>query len=771
MTLSQLSSHLSVPLYRNGYALVANTVVTAGLGALYWVVAARFFSAEAVGINAAALSVMVLIANLSQLNLKTALNRFVPDAGGWTSQLIGGAYLVAAPVAVIASIVFLIGQPTWAPGLEVLRSSPLAIIGFVAATTCWTVFVLQDAALTGLRKATWIPPENTFYGLAKIGLLFAFAVSAPTLGIFASATLPLLFVIVPVNVLIFRRAVPHHVGVSRTETTRIDSRIVARFAAADFFASLSSLVSISLMPVLVLSFAGAEANAYFFLAWTIAYTLYLIGSNTGMSLITEAALAPHKLQTLSRRVLLQTSGIVIPTAAALAVFAPLVLGIFGPDYASQGSAVLRLLVLAAIPHTVFALNVSMLRAEQRMRALAILYGGTAILVILLSVVLLPVLGINGVGWAWLITMTLVAGVVLLTDLRFLWLQAFLDGPVGRRITSMERTPQPEIASGPDLAGKKSILSELRQSLDRPGLKIVGRSASGPEVAVVFVGTSPNQPEIALKIAQTEFASASLLREANALAALHADSRMRDLARFAPKLLASGSKGGHTFVAQSYVGGAGGRTAERSDRKSSELLITAGRAITGLHRATQTLTVLTDDGVPRQVDRRIEAALRDGRLKLTPRHAAALSRMQSELRSTIVDRRVSVGWIHGDYWFGNVLIDRAGETCGIVDWGGMQITSLPGIDLVHLILTTRAIEQNLELGAVVLAALDDDHLSDVEAAVMAMLTTSDTVDDVPWRALVLLTWVHHVTSRARYWSGSAGRWLWTTRNVGEVLEAL
>ena len=102
---------------------------------------------------------------------------------------------------------------------------------------------------------------------------------------------------------------------------------------------------------------------------------------------------------------------------------------------------------------------------------------------------------------------------------------------------------------------------------------------------------------------------------------------------------------------------------------------------------------------------------------------------------------------------------------------MQITSLPGIDLVHLILTTRAIEQNRELGSVVLAALEDDHLSDAEAAVMAMLTTPDAVDDVPWRALVLLTWVHHITSRARYWSGSAGRWLWTTRNVGEVLEAL
>jgi len=450
-----------VPLYRNGYALVANTVVTAGLGALYWVVAARFFSSEAVGLNAAALSVMMLIAHLSQLNLKNALNRFVPDAGGWTGQLIGGAYLVAAPLAVIASIVFLIGQPSWAPGLDVLRSSPLAVIGFVAATMAWTVFVLQDAALTGLRRATWIPPENAVYGLAKIGLLLAFAASTPILGIFASATLPLLLVIVPVNILIFRRAVPHHIGVNRTDAARIDAGTVARFAAADFFASLSLEVTMGVMPVLVLSLAGGEAVAYFFLAWAIADTLFLFGSNTGQSLITEAALAPHKLLSFSRKVLLQTGGIVIPAAIALVVLAPLLLRVFGPDYAREGSGVLRLLALAAIPHTVIALNVSMLRVARRMRALAILQGGMAILVIVLSVVLLPVFGINGVGWAWLITMTLVAGVVLLTNLRFLWLPALLDGPVGRRIVATGRGSRRENPSASDvMAGLETIVTDL-----------------------------------------------------------------------------------------------------------------------------------------------------------------------------------------------------------------------------------------------------------------------------------------------------------------------
>ena len=44
MNLKTLSAHLRTPLYRNSYALVANTIVTSGLGVLYWLVAARLFA-------------------------------------------------------------------------------------------------------------------------------------------------------------------------------------------------------------------------------------------------------------------------------------------------------------------------------------------------------------------------------------------------------------------------------------------------------------------------------------------------------------------------------------------------------------------------------------------------------------------------------------------------------------------------------------------------------------------------------------------------------
>ena len=47
--LAGLRRELSVPLYRNAYALMANTVGNAMLGLLYWVLAARTFPDAAVG--------------------------------------------------------------------------------------------------------------------------------------------------------------------------------------------------------------------------------------------------------------------------------------------------------------------------------------------------------------------------------------------------------------------------------------------------------------------------------------------------------------------------------------------------------------------------------------------------------------------------------------------------------------------------------------------------------------------------------------------------
>jgi hypothetical protein len=46
-----LRSHLAQPLYRTAYSLMAATVLTSVLGAGFWVVAARLYPPEVVGLD------------------------------------------------------------------------------------------------------------------------------------------------------------------------------------------------------------------------------------------------------------------------------------------------------------------------------------------------------------------------------------------------------------------------------------------------------------------------------------------------------------------------------------------------------------------------------------------------------------------------------------------------------------------------------------------------------------------------------------------------
>jgi O-antigen/teichoic acid export membrane protein len=435
MNLKTFSEHLRTPLYRNSYALVANTVVSSGLGVLYWLVAARLFADENVGINAAMISAMIFLAKLAQFNLVNGLNRFVPAAGRDTRRLIATSYLVAIPLAGVAALIFVAGLGVWAPDLQVIRDSVIFVAAFVAATMAWAVFVLQDAALTGLRRATWVLAENSFFGLAKIALLVALVVAAPRIGIFASWTLPLLLIIIPVNWLLFRRAVPRHVSDTRTAANGVDARAIARFVTADFAASFGWMVPTNLMPVIVLTLAGAEANAYFYLSWTIANALFAFARSTGMSLITEVALDPEKLWPYSRRVLAQTSGLVVPVAAGLVLFAPYVLQLFGSNYSNEGATVLRLLVTAAVANVIISLYAAILRIERRMRALSILYFVLGSLVVSLSFLLIRRVGIAGVGWAWVSATTLIAVVLLATEMRPIWLPVAKRLPIARRLAA------------------------------------------------------------------------------------------------------------------------------------------------------------------------------------------------------------------------------------------------------------------------------------------------------------------------------------------------
>ena len=423
--LAHLVERARAPLYRNAYALVLNTAATSGLGVVYWMLAARLYSADAVGLNSALISTMMFLVGLSELNLSNAMTRFIPVAGRSTRRLVRNALGVSFGLSILAGGVYVLGINVLSPAQSFLADSPPVALAFMAATAVWCMFTQQDFILAGLRHATWVTVKNALFGAAKIVLMAVFAAEFAQFGIFASWTLPTVAVVILVNWLIFRRLIPRHEASPVREGLSISSGQVARYVAGDYAGALFALTVETLMPLVVIHQLTVEANAYFYLGWVIAYPLFQISVNMATSLTVEGASEPDKFGLYSRRILRHIMRLLLPAVAVGFIGAPFILGIFGPDYAAESTALLRLLCLAAIPYSLKALYISFCRVRRRMTNVVIVEAAACLSILGLSYALLPSMGIAGVGVAWLASQCMIAGGLLLTQLGRLrrWLQA------------------------------------------------------------------------------------------------------------------------------------------------------------------------------------------------------------------------------------------------------------------------------------------------------------------------------------------------------------
>ncbi|GGP38029.1 hypothetical protein GCM10010278_13790 [Streptomyces melanogenes] len=387
-------------MFRNAYALMLSTAVSAALGLGFWLVAARYYTEEAVGQGSAAIAAMRLLASITATTMIGAVVRYVPRAGRATGPLVVRAYVASTVVVAVASTGFLFTLPLWGASYEPL-GGPAAGAVFVLASVAWAVLTLQDGVLTGLRKAIWVPVGNAVFSLGKLLLLAGFA--AFTLGVFLSWAAAMVLSILPLGWLIFRRLIPAQAAADRDRPVP-RMREIGRFLAGDSVGALFSLAMINLLPVMVAVRFDAAQNGFFYIAYTVGGTMEFMAINMASSLTAHASHSPDRLADGVRGALRRMALLLVPVVVLLIVFARQILAPFGADYAEHGTLVLRLLAAAALPRVAVELYIGVLRVQGRTGVLALLQGAMCTLVLGSAAVLLGTTGIEGAGWAVLVSM-------------------------------------------------------------------------------------------------------------------------------------------------------------------------------------------------------------------------------------------------------------------------------------------------------------------------------------------------------------------------------
>lgn len=403
----KLLRDLRNPLFRQGYALMANTLVTATLGMGYWLLATHLYTPEEFGRGQAVITAMRLFASLTALGFVGALARFIPVAGRRTPELILRGYGVAAATGGAAAVGFLLTLPLWGKTYSVLGGFGPGLF-FLGSVLVWAVFTLQDVVLTGLRKATWVPLNNLVFGLVKMGMLIALAGALPEGGIFVSWMVPTAIALIPVNWLIFGVMVPRHMKATEAAAQPPRLREVGRFLAGDFPGTLSILAIVYLVPVVVATQVGEATFGRFSMAHTLASMIELLAMNMAVSLTVEGSFDRSQLAANCRRALRRAFMIITPIIAVAILAAPLILTIFGSEFATEGTTLLRLMALAVLPRVLIEVYLSALRAQSQARKLALVQIGLAVLVLVAIVGLFPFAGVNAVGYGLLLAETLMA---------------------------------------------------------------------------------------------------------------------------------------------------------------------------------------------------------------------------------------------------------------------------------------------------------------------------------------------------------------------------
>ena len=371
--------------YRNAYALVLNTGISGGLGLVFWFLAARFYSDPDVGRGSAAISALMMLAGLVAVNAAGTLNRFIPKAGRHTFAVVAWAHVLTAGIIAVLAMAFLGTLDWWGPTFDLLRTRDMWL-WFCIAAVAVSVITIQENVLTALRASVWVPAANLVFGVGKVVLLVVLAATFPRSGVFFAWAVPMVVVMFPLTLLIFGRLVPRHVR-TFAHTSYVSRAEVGRFFAADFSGALFLFGTIFLVPVLVATRVEPHTYAYFYVAWSLAGVMSVVGNNMATSLAVEGMYDAPRLADNCRSALSRGLFLLLAGAVAISLVAPYGLGLLGAGY-TDAVPLLQLLAFATLPRGVVDIYIGVLRARGEGVQIARLQALRGVFVLGLVVVIL-----------------------------------------------------------------------------------------------------------------------------------------------------------------------------------------------------------------------------------------------------------------------------------------------------------------------------------------------------------------------------------------------
>jgi O-antigen/teichoic acid export membrane protein len=393
--------HLSIKfindsLYKNSFFLLLSNALNIGCGFLFWIIAAKFYSLEDVGLATALISSMGLVILFSRFGFDVSLIRFFSTRD--SAKVFSTSLIVTTVSTITVGFFLLLLIGLLAPSISFMQTTTNGLI-FIFFSVVNSVALVTGNAFTAARRADHYFYQNILMALRIIILVPL--VFLGSFGIFGSVGLTYLLASI-FGLFLQRRFLSSFEMV----IDKIYLKESLDFSMGNYISNILYSAPALIIPIVVFDTLGGAEAAKYYIAYSIAYVVLIIPTALSTSLMVEGSHGAD-LKKISVKTGFAVFVLLVPTVVFLYVFGPILLSLFKNEYVGA-IELLRIFALSSFFVAIHMLFIPIQTVRMKIKSIVTLNLIRFVLMLGLSYILILRFGIIGAGYAWMITYGLIA---------------------------------------------------------------------------------------------------------------------------------------------------------------------------------------------------------------------------------------------------------------------------------------------------------------------------------------------------------------------------
>lgn len=373
----------------NSGFLLISTLLSSGTGFIFWIIAAKLYDQQMIGIATTIISTVGLVVSLGRLGLDQTMIKYC--SGERKSTIFYSIVWVELIITMLMGLFFILNLSWLSPDISVTKGETSIILGILFFSTfidiCANCFI-------ALRDSKLYVVMNLLLSIKCIFLLLLvnFGLSGLLYATLFSQIISSAYCIYTLK--------QKHINYSAIDFGFI--RKAFDFSATNYLSSLLISASMGIMPLIVLKNIGATGAANYYMVSALTNFLFMIPIAFSTSFFAEASNAVSNDNLLIKSLKMNYL-VFVPLLITTILFGGFFLNLIGEEYAVDSVDLLRMMALSGIFYPLFRLNLSLKKVAGDNWGL--IRDSTIFFLLLIgtNIIFSSQLGLNGIGVSYIIS--------------------------------------------------------------------------------------------------------------------------------------------------------------------------------------------------------------------------------------------------------------------------------------------------------------------------------------------------------------------------------